>query len=177
MTACAVVTITEPIEAQAEQEIAPLFQSYQKAGGDRKQAGEQLGRCLLRWRDEYKAQGSHDGDGFKALLVRLGIPRGSAYRLIRRVDPYFVSSETRHSQCVAPLEKKCAAVLRKIGFKRMSPAYILLTTYFSHEAWEAAYRAARSNPDIAGPEDLAVLDWLWSVLEEQSPTTSNSGLK
>lgn len=90
-----VIPIIVNIELEAEQEIAPLFQTYLKRCEDRKHAGEQLGRSLLRWRDEYKAQGSHGGDGFKALLARLNIPRATAYRLIRRVDPNLVSSETK----------------------------------------------------------------------------------
>lgn len=94
MSTTSMAPIEAAFEVLAEQEIAPLFQSYQRAGNGVRRVGEELGRSLLRWRDEYKRQGCA-GEGFKALLHRLNIPRASAYRLIRRADPNLVSVETQ----------------------------------------------------------------------------------
>lgn len=82
------------LKVQAVAEITPLLTAFHKTGEDHDQAAEDLGRSLVRWRDEYKAQGQA-GSGFKALLKHLEIPRATAYRLMRRVEPDLVSHETK----------------------------------------------------------------------------------
>jgi hypothetical protein len=84
----------ECIPQTADLEIAPLLARYGAADAERKSAGLELGRCLLKWREEYKAQGQA-GNGFQALLARMKIPRATAYRLIRAAAPNFVSPETK----------------------------------------------------------------------------------
>src|SRR5580704_17829341 len=103
MSASAVGSITLTIDVQAEHEIMPLFQSYQRAAGDHKRAaqgrtqiGEELGRVMLKWHAQYKQQGSCTGEGFEALLKRVGIPKKTAYRRMHRADPgYFGPPDTK----------------------------------------------------------------------------------
>jgi hypothetical protein len=103
MSAPTTASIALTIDVLAEQEIAPLFQSYQRAGQnlkqatqDRKRTGEELGRVLLKWHTEYKQQGSRTGEGFEALLKRLGIPKKTAYRRMHKADPkYFGTPDTK----------------------------------------------------------------------------------
>jgi hypothetical protein len=150
-----VIPITVNIELAAEQEITPLFQSYQKAGKDQKQASEQLGRSLLRWRDQYKAQGQA-GDGFKALLERLNIPRATAYRLITRADPNSVSLETKADDRLAILNKHA----KKLKF---DPAFALFIGFLSFEALQSAYEVRRKElPD----GQKQTFEWLWSLVCE-----------
>jgi hypothetical protein len=84
-----------PMEVEAAAEILPLFLEFQKADRDRQRAGLDLGRSLLNWRERYKAQGSRTGAGFKKMLDRLGVPRATAYRLMKKADPNLVSRETK----------------------------------------------------------------------------------
>jgi hypothetical protein len=146
-------------EVQAEQEIALLFQSYQNAGEDRRRAGEELGRSLLIWRERYKAQGNHGGDRFKPLLLRLGIPRATAYRLMRRADPSFVSPETK--QGCDPLREARASMVKKYHID-VHPACAVFLAFLPAEAWEAAYKTARS---MAEDETIReCLDNQWAVI-------------
>ena len=95
MSALPITPASPTIEEQAEQELGPLVESYREASDDQRLASDELGRCLLKWRDEYKAQG-RAGDGFKALLARLNIPRATAYRLMKLAgDSDSVSRETK----------------------------------------------------------------------------------
>jgi hypothetical protein len=94
---------TAPIipEVEAIREIQPLYAAYQKTDTDRQSAGMELGRSLLRWREQYKAQGSRSGKGFNTLLDRLEIPKATAYRWMRKADPNFVPCETKSEEIVA----------------------------------------------------------------------------
>lgn len=84
-----------PIDlVDADFEIRPLFVRYRDAYVERERAGLELGRCLLKWRDQYAAQGRAE-EGLKALLKRVKIPRSTAYRLMQGADPNFVSSEAK----------------------------------------------------------------------------------
>jgi hypothetical protein len=90
-------------------EIAPLFEEYQQHEAQRDRYGMELGRLLLKWHGIYKAQGSRDGGGFRALLERVTIPRSVAYRWMKRVNPdYFVSGGTKSKRRHNPHAQKAA---------------------------------------------------------------------
>src|SRR5690242_238247 len=94
------------LEVEAAAEILPSFVQFQKADSDRRRAGLALGRSLLSWCDRYKSQGSRTGGGFKKMLDRLGVPRATAYRLMRKAGPdtNLVSRETKTR--VTPAQKR-----------------------------------------------------------------------
>jgi len=150
MSNLVVMPISSPVftdDVEAEQEIRPLFAAYQKLDGERREAGLELGRVLIKWHARYKSQGNRAGGGFEALLKKLDIGKKRAYRWMRKADPDYFRTPVTKSE---PLKDWSAAVLQKMGVKGLHPAYLLLTTYFDRAAWEAAYKTARSNPDISG---------------------------
>jgi hypothetical protein len=109
---------------RAFDQLAPLYKNYQSAGSSYKKASATvvrsvesrnaakkqleaariaLGKSLLKWRDEFSAQGNRDGKGFAALLDRIGFPRATAYRHIERYENvYLVSDKANETKSLPP---------------------------------------------------------------------------
>jgi hypothetical protein len=88
----------EGIQSAAAAEVRAVYDSYSSAEGQRQITGRQLGVVLLKWHAIYKAKGNRCGGGFHALLKQLQISKPTAYRWMRRVNPDFVSADTKCKQ-------------------------------------------------------------------------------
>jgi len=77
---------------EAFRELQPLFVKYRQANKNILNAKEkrltavaELRAALIKWRDQFTAQGSRTGGGFEAVLKQLGIPKTTAYRHLNLV--------------------------------------------------------------------------------------------
>jgi hypothetical protein len=72
--------------SRAEQEVGEAWRLYRTSTIKRFRDGLELGRICREWQANFKAQGSHKGEGFEHLLERVGIPKSTAYRWIIRYE-------------------------------------------------------------------------------------------
>src|SRR5215471_17522769 len=72
-------SVTPSLDQLAELEIRNAWDNYKIV----EKRGLEVGRVLYEWREKFSAQGKK-GEGLRAMLHKVGIPRRTAYRWIER---------------------------------------------------------------------------------------------
>jgi hypothetical protein len=95
---------------QAKREVSTAWEQYKQSTIKRFKDGLEFGRACHEWQAKFKAQGSHNGEGFEHLLEHLGIPKTTAYRWIKRYEAKIglraTRNEVEHDPHSSPTFKK-----------------------------------------------------------------------
>jgi hypothetical protein len=127
-----------PLQAKEE-----LLEAWQGTGKKSYEDGLVFGKVCLKWQKEFRAQGSRQGLGLRAILHEVGIPVRTAYWWIDRYKERNKAPKTR--EAVEPKEISLEEALDKFVKK------IVMQPYGAYAAKFAAY-------DFQHPTELAVVE-------------------